>query len=72
MLTHRLTRNAVHLARTGSFASTRTFTSTPANMTKIVAVLYDGGKAAQEEPRLLGTTENKLGMEQWAKENGHE
>lgn len=28
--------------------------------------------AAEEEPRLLGTVENKLGMEQWAKENGHE
>lgn len=41
-------------------------------MVKIVAVLYDGGKAAREEPRLLGTTENKLGMADWAKENGHE
>lgn len=27
---------------------------------KVLAILYDGGKAAQEEPRLLGTTENKV------------
>lgn len=41
-------------------------------MGKILAVLYDGGKAASEEPRLLGTTENVLGLRDWAKENGHE
>ncbi|KAB5590109.1 NAD-dependent formate dehydrogenase [Ceratobasidium theobromae] len=39
---------------------------------KVLAVLYDGGKAAQEQPRLLGTTENKLGIENWLKERGHE
>ncbi|KAF8757217.1 Formate dehydrogenase [Rhizoctonia solani] len=39
---------------------------------KVLAVLYDGGKAAQEEPRLLGTTENKLGIADWLKERGHE
>ncbi|KAH6914363.1 formate dehydrogenase [Coprinopsis sp. MPI-PUGE-AT-0042] len=27
---------------------------------KVLAVLYDGGKAAEEEPRLLGTVENKV------------
>lgn len=27
---------------------------------KVLAILYDGGKAAEEEPRLLGTTENKV------------
>ncbi|KAG8710031.1 formate dehydrogenase (NAD+) [Ceratobasidium sp. 395] len=39
---------------------------------KVLAVLYDGGKAAQEQPRLLGTTENKLGIANWLKEQGHE
>jgi len=39
---------------------------------KVLAILYDGGKAAQEEPRLLGTTENKLGIADWLKERGHE
>ena len=27
---------------------------------KVVAILYKGGKAAQEEPRLLGTVENEV------------
>lgn len=35
-------------------------------------MLYDGGKAAQEEPRLLGTTENAIGIRDWAKREGHE
>ncbi|KZV81611.1 NAD-dependent formate dehydrogenase [Exidia glandulosa HHB12029] len=39
---------------------------------KVLAILYDGGKAAREEPRLLGTTENRLGIEQWLKDQGHE
>jgi len=40
-------------------------------MVKILAVLYSGGKSAAEEPRLLGTIENKLGIEDWVKEQGH-
>ena len=27
---------------------------------QVLAILYDGHKAAEEEPRLLGTTENKV------------
>lgn len=34
---------------------------------KVLAILYDGGKAAEEEPRLLGTTENKVS---WAERAG--
>ncbi|KAF8313143.1 NAD-dependent formate dehydrogenase [Clavulina sp. PMI_390] len=41
-------------------------------MVKVLAILYDGGKAAEEEPRLLGTVENKLGLSEWLKERGHE
>ncbi|KAL7421880.1 formate dehydrogenase (NAD+) [Cryptotrichosporon argae] len=41
-------------------------------MVKILAVLYRGGKAAEEEPRLLGTIENQLGLAHWAKDEGHE
>lgn len=66
---YRLARPAINTARS---VQTRAFSSTPANNAKIMAILYKGGKAAQEEPRLLGTVENKLGMEQWAKDNGHE
>jgi len=40
-------------------------------MVKVLAILYDGGKAAEEEPRLLGTTENKLGIEKWLTDAGH-
>lgn len=29
---------------------------------KVLAVLYSGGKAAEEESRLLGTTENKVSL----------
>lgn len=39
---------------------------------KVLAILYDGGKAAEEEPRLLGTVENKLGMKEWLEGLGHE
>lgn len=39
---------------------------------KVLVILYKGGKAAQEEPRLLGTVENKLGLESWLKGLGHE
>jgi len=33
---------------------------------------YADSTAAEEEPRLLGTVENKLGIEKWCKENNHE
>ncbi|KAJ9098195.1 hypothetical protein QFC21_004524 [Naganishia friedmannii] len=39
---------------------------------KVLLVLYDGGKAAEEESRLLGTIQNKLGIADWLKEGGHE
>lgn len=41
-------------------------------MVKVLCILYSGGRHASEEPRLLGTTENKLGLEQKLKELGHE
>ncbi|KAH8119106.1 NAD-dependent formate dehydrogenase [Phellopilus nigrolimitatus] len=52
-------------------ARSKFHSSAPANM-KILAVLYDGHQAALEEPKLLGTTENKLGIEAWLKSLGHE
>ncbi|OCF32774.1 formate dehydrogenase [Kwoniella heveanensis BCC8398] len=50
----------------------RTFSSSSPNMVKILAVLYKGGKAAEEEPRLLGTLENRLGIADWLQKEGHE
>ncbi|SNX84742.1 probable formate dehydrogenase [Melanopsichium pennsylvanicum] len=41
-------------------------------MVKIVAVLYTAGKYGDEQPKLLGTVENKLGIADWLKEQGHE
>lgn len=34
--------------------------------------LVSSPSAAEEEPRLLGTVENKLGIADWLKEQGHE
>ncbi|KAI0081349.1 NAD-dependent formate dehydrogenase [Panus rudis PR-1116 ss-1] len=39
---------------------------------KVLAILYRGGEAAQQEPRLLGTVENQLGIRQWLESQGHE
>ncbi|SPO26234.1 probable formate dehydrogenase [Ustilago trichophora] len=52
--------------------SIRSFSTTKPNMVKIVAVLYTAGKFGEEQPRLLGTVENKLGIADWLKEQGHE
>jgi len=41
-------------------------------MVKVLAILYKGGHAAQEEPRLLGTVENQLGIKEWLTSQGHE
>jgi len=52
--------------------SSRYFSSSlPRNM-KILAILYKGGEAARQEPRLLGTIENQLGIRQWLESQGHE
>ena len=39
---------------------------------KVLAILYRGGAAAQEEPRLLGALENELGLRQYLESQGHE
>ncbi|KIL65926.1 hypothetical protein M378DRAFT_186288 [Amanita muscaria Koide BX008] len=39
---------------------------------KVLAILYDGFDAAKQEPRLLGTTENQLGLRPWLESLGHE
>ncbi|EOQ99987.1 putative formate dehydrogenase [Wallemia ichthyophaga EXF-994] len=43
-----------------------------ANKEKILAVLYTAGKYAKEQPKLLGTIENKLGIKDWLESQGHE
>ena len=39
---------------------------------QILAVLYKGGEAAKQEPRLLGTVENKLGITEYLESQGIE
>ncbi|KAJ3730800.1 NAD-dependent formate dehydrogenase [Lentinula raphanica] len=39
---------------------------------KVLAILYNGFNAAVKEPRLLGTVENKLGIDKWLASRGHE
>ena len=39
---------------------------------KVLAILYSGGVAAKEEPRLLGTLENELGLREYLESQGHE
>jgi len=40
-------------------------------MGKVLLVLYDGGKHSEEQPDLLGTTENELGLRKWIEDQGH-
>lgn len=40
-------------------------------MVKVLLVLYDGKKHAEEVPELLGTTENELGIRKWLEDQGH-
>ncbi|KAF2397082.1 formate dehydrogenase [Trichodelitschia bisporula] len=40
-------------------------------MGKVLMVLYDGFEHAEQEPNLLGTTENELGLRKWLEEQGH-
>lgn len=39
---------------------------------KVLLVLYSAGKHAEDEPRLLGSTENELGLRKWIESQGHE
>ncbi|KAL7957384.1 D-isomer specific 2-hydroxyacid dehydrogenase [Trichoderma compactum] len=51
-------------------SSIRTLTSAREKV-KVLLVLYDGGKHAQQVPALLGTTENELGIRKWLEDQGH-
>jgi len=41
-------------------------------MGKVLLVLYDGGSHAKDQPKLLGATENELGLREWITAQGHE
>jgi formate dehydrogenase len=40
-------------------------------MGKVLMILYDGGEHAKQQPGLLGTTENELGLRKWIEDQGH-
>ncbi|RWA06947.1 hypothetical protein EKO27_g8164 [Xylaria grammica] len=54
----------------GAPASARLLT-TQREKVKVLAVLYDGGEHAKQQPDLLGTTENELGIRKWLEDQGH-
>jgi hypothetical protein len=39
---------------------------------RLAALTLTPFSAAEEEPRLLGTVENELGLSEWLKQQGHE
>ncbi|EXJ71561.1 formate dehydrogenase [Cladophialophora psammophila CBS 110553] len=52
-------------------SSVRSFSASANRNVKILSVLYDGGEHAKQQPRLLGTTENELGLRKWLEDQGH-
>lgn len=41
-------------------------------MVKVLLVLYDAGNHALDEPKLLGSIQNELGLRKWLESQGHE
>ncbi|OJT03179.1 Formate dehydrogenase [Trametes pubescens] len=71
-----LKRNIVAAARGQRMLNGRTLAPTVNHGSsaglKVLAVLYKGGEAAKQEPRLLGSVENQLGIREWLEAQGHE
>ncbi|KAH9832717.1 Formate dehydrogenase [Teratosphaeria destructans] len=59
------------LAQRTQPAVRRAFSNTVRDQGKVLMVLYDGFEHAKDEPKLLGTTENELGLRKWIEEQGH-
>ncbi|KAE8370874.1 hypothetical protein BDV27DRAFT_119132 [Aspergillus caelatus] len=51
--------------------ATRTFSSSSSAQAKVLMVLYEGKEHAKQQPRLLGTVENELGIRKWLEDQGH-
>ncbi|KAB8259276.1 hypothetical protein BDV32DRAFT_124520 [Aspergillus pseudonomiae] len=49
----------------------RTFSSSSSAQSKVLMVLYEGKEHAKQQPRLLGTVENELGIRKWLEDQGH-
>ncbi|BCS17931.1 formate dehydrogenase (NAD+) FDH1 [Aspergillus puulaauensis] len=55
----------------GRTPGARTLTASANLQGKVLMVLYDGGSHAIDQPGLLGTTENELGIRKWLEDQGH-
>ncbi|OJJ04630.1 hypothetical protein ASPVEDRAFT_31079 [Aspergillus versicolor CBS 583.65] len=55
----------------GRTPGARTLTASANLQGKVLMVLYDGGSHAKDQPGLLGTTENELGIRKWLEDQGH-
>lgn len=55
-----------------SAGAIRSLSATSRQNGKVLMVLYDGFEHAKDEPQLLGTTENELGLRKWIEDQGHE
>ncbi|KAL3457848.1 hypothetical protein BJX64DRAFT_268147 [Aspergillus heterothallicus] len=64
------TRRAAALGNNG-FPGARMLTASANLQGKVLMVLYDGGEHAKQQPGLLGTTENELGIRKWLEDQGH-
>ncbi|KAB8206601.1 D-isomer specific 2-hydroxyacid dehydrogenase NAD binding domain protein [Aspergillus parasiticus SU-1] len=51
--------------------ASRTFSSSSSAQSKVLMVLYEGKEHAKQQPRLLGTVENELGIRKWLEDQGH-
>lgn len=54
-----------------SDALARNLSASGKHQAKVLLVLYDGGEHAKQQPALLGTTENELGIRKWLEDQGH-
>ncbi|KAL2863002.1 formate dehydrogenase (NAD+) FDH1 [Aspergillus lucknowensis] len=55
----------------GRIPGARMLTASANLQGKVLMVLYDGGEHAKQQPGLLGTTENELGIRKWLEDQGH-
>ncbi|KAK4580292.1 formate dehydrogenase (NAD+) [Recurvomyces mirabilis] len=63
--------SALRGASLAKIGGVRTLTATSNRQGKVLMVLYDGFEHAKDEPKLLGTTENELGLRKWIEDQGH-
>jgi len=63
----------MYLRTTSVFAKQglRAFSTTRPAGDKVLMVLYPGGEAAKNQPKLLGSATNELGLRSWIEEQGH-